>query len=113
MTAGTGGIPEWNFELEDPQEGDLTWWEVQAHGQPIEQLRVGDWFAYIGPKNKDGCGGMAMWTGQLVDKLVGCVLVQIDRSWDNRTYWARESKVVRLPHPNEGKRVKLTEFSDE
>lgn len=94
-------------------EDDFTWDEVEEGGVALESLKDQDWFAFVGSAQQDGEGGMRMWTGQIVHKCLGSVLVQLDRNWDDRMWWAPETKVIRLPHPNEGKRVSLTEFCDD
>lgn len=103
----------WNLELDGGDPDDFTWEDVETHGVEIGKLREGEWFAFVGAKSYDGPSGMAQWTGTVVHKSQCSVLVQLDRGFSSRGYWAPETKVIRLPHPNEGKRITLTQFTEE
>lgn len=105
----------WNLPWMGEEDG-LTYDEIHDNGTELWRLREGDWFACTGPVNSDGTGGMRMWTGQIITKCLGSILVQLDRSWGesvDRPWWAPETVVLRLPHPNEGKRISMTEFTDD
>lgn len=100
----------WGLPQHMMGENDFTWDEIEAEGVAIHKLREGEWFAFVGG-TEDG-KALQMYTGQVACKCLRSVLVQLDRGWDDRLWWSTDAKVIRLPHPNEGKRVSLTKFTE-